>query len=341
MQFLHESLVDLDESLQKLGSALSVYFGQPERVIPALVKAFSEKGLRVEGVWLGRENTSEEIQTQEKLDAALQETDTALHLVESRRTLIHPDDLPFDPSGKHMPEVYTAFRQKVEGLGENMVRPSLPAPEKFKPLPDNVEITSAPGAYQLPAGKNFKDVLPQLLAPLQKEEQETSPERSYVPYKGGLTAGGKRLRDYTTGKDAPIATYKETRNGLLGSEYSTKFAPWLANGTLSPKVIYEAVESWEEEFGANKSSYWIKFELLWRDFFSFLMERHGNSFFHLSGLGLPQQEAPRGEGRVGAGSGKNRQGQQTLDGYWLANDWERGPESDVRKWCYGTTGVRE
>ncbi|KAM7490681.1 hypothetical protein LguiA_033602 [Lonicera macranthoides] len=33
--------------------------------------------------------------------------------------------------------------------------------------------------------------------------------------------------------------YKETRNGMLGPDYSTKFSPWLASGSLSPRFIYE------------------------------------------------------------------------------------------------------
>jgi deoxyribodipyrimidine photo-lyase len=38
-----------------------------------------------------------------------------------------------------------------------------------------------------------------------------------------------------------LKVYKETRNGMLGPDYSTKFSPWLAFGTLSPRYIYEEV----------------------------------------------------------------------------------------------------
>ena len=250
--------MDLQDTLKKLGSTLSIYFGQPEKVIPALVKAYTAKGIRVEGVWMGRENTSEEIQTQEQLDHALSKIGSALHLVESGRTLIHPDDLPFQASGKHMPDVYTGFRQKVESLRDRMVRPPLPQPANFKPPPESLDIPSSPGCMQLPASTSFQDILSQLLIPLQAESKETSPEKSDVPFQGGLTAGGKRLHHYTTGKNGAIATYKETRNGLLGEDFSTKFSPWLANGSLSPKVIYQKIQEWEDQYGANKSSYWIK-----------------------------------------------------------------------------------
>lgn len=83
-----------------------------------------------------------------------------------------------------------------------------------------------------------------------------------------------------------------------------------------------------------------RFELLWRDFFSFLIEKHGNKFFHLSGLGLPQQEPPdQGNPMSAPPHVKAKDGRKTLDGYWLENDWNRGEDSDVQKWCYGRTGV--
>jgi deoxyribodipyrimidine photo-lyase len=213
VHFLHESLVDLDDSLKKLGSGLSVFCGQPEKAIPALVKAYTDKGLRVEGVWLGAENSHEEIQTQQQLEQALKDSGSALHLVDARRTLIDRADLPFDPKSKDMPDVYTTFRQKVENLGSDMVRRPLPAPEKFKPLPEPVEIPATAGSLQLSSSDGLKNVLPQLLKPLESEEKGRRPDRSDVPYKGGLTAGGKRLEHYCVGQSAPIATYKETRNG--------------------------------------------------------------------------------------------------------------------------------
>ena len=65
--------------------------------------------------------------------------------------------------------------------------------------------------------------------------------RTAFPFSGGETAGLARLESYLFGTDA-VAVYKETRNGLLGSDYSTKFSPWLANGSLSPRVIYHRLE---------------------------------------------------------------------------------------------------
>lgn len=257
-RFLHESLVDLQENLEKRGSGLRVMFGRPEIVVPSLVKSYQDKGIRVEGVWLGRENTSEEIQVEQNLEKALKDIGSALNLVECRRTLVLPGDLPFDPASKDMPDVYTHFRTKVEGLGDKMVRSPLPIPEHFKPLPEYVEVASAPGSKALTKDDKLQDILPQLLEPLQAEDSERSPDRSDIPYKGGMTAGEERLRHFTEGPKAPLATYKETRNGLLGMDFSSKFSPWLANGTLSPRTIFEKVEEHEQSYGANKNTYWIK-----------------------------------------------------------------------------------
>lgn len=38
-----------------------------------------------------------------------------------------------------------------------------------------------------------------------------------------------------------LKIYKDTRNGMLGPDYSTKFSPWLASGSLSPRFIHEEV----------------------------------------------------------------------------------------------------
>lgn len=49
--------------------------------------------------------------------------------------------------------------------------------------------------------------------------------RSVVDFLGGESVAIDRLHHYLWETDA-IATYKETRNGLLGADYSTKFSVW-------------------------------------------------------------------------------------------------------------------
>jgi deoxyribodipyrimidine photo-lyase len=107
--------------------------------------------------------------------------------------------------------------------------------------------------------------------------------RTAFPFKGGTTAAGKRL-DYYFFKTQSLGVYKKTRNGLLGENYSSKFSPWLANGSLSARQIYWKIKTFEEQFYANQSTYWLIFELIWRDFFKYTSLKHGNAIFKLEGI---------------------------------------------------------
>ncbi len=89
---------------------------------------------------------------------------------------------------------------------------------------------------------------------------------THLNLQGGESAGLARLRHYLWDTDA-VAEYFNTRNGMLGAEYSTKFAPWLAAGCLSPRSIYHELQRYEATRTANKSTYWVVFELIWRDYF--------------------------------------------------------------------------
>ena len=80
-----------------------------------------------------------------------------------------------------------------------------------------------------------------------------------------------------------LRVYFETRNGMIGADYSSKFSAWLAHGCLSPRYIHAEVKRYEKEREANKSTYWLIFELIWRDFFRFFCLKHGNNVFFLGG----------------------------------------------------------
>ena len=174
-------------------------------------------------------------------------------------TLFHPDDLPFEIS--QIPEVFTNFRKQVER--QSTVQPTLPTPTKLPPLPE-VE----PGE------------LPQLA-----DLGLTAPEfdrRSVLEFHGGETAGKARLHHYIW--QDHLKVYKETRNGMLGADYSSKFSAWLALGCLSPRYVYEQVQNYEADRVKNDSTYWLIFELLWRDYFRFICAKHGDRVFRRSGL---------------------------------------------------------
>ena len=50
-------------------------------------------------------------------------------------------------------------------------------------------------------------------------------DQAAFPFSGGETSAIERLHSYLWGTDS-ISTYKETRNGMIGTDYSTKFSTW-------------------------------------------------------------------------------------------------------------------
>ena len=71
---------------------------------------------------------------------------------------------------------------------------------------------------------------------------------------------------------------------MLGTEYSSKFSSWLANGCISARTIYWEIQKYEQQFGSNTSTYWLVFELIWRDYFKYLSLKHKNNLFNIQGI---------------------------------------------------------
>jgi deoxyribodipyrimidine photo-lyase len=103
------------------------------------------------------------------------------------------------------------------------------------------------------------------------------------PFQGGEIQANKRM-DYYIWDSNKIEFYKKTRNGLLGKDYSAKFSPWLANGSLSARVIYQEIKDYEKEVRKNESTYWLIFELIWRDYFKYVSLKFGDSIFKQTGI---------------------------------------------------------
>jgi len=253
-QFLRESVADLRSSLQKLGSNLIVRRGLPEEIIPAIAKQ-----LKIDQVSYSREVATEEQQVEQKLKLALSQKNIKINIY-WEATLYNPADLPF--SIQQTPELYTNFRQQVEK--KSIIEESLQAPLKLPPLP-----AIEPG--EIPALSDFGLSVPQFS------------EQGVLNFKGGETEAVKRLQAYFWQEDC-LKEYKVTRNGMLGANYSSKFSPWLALGCISPRYINDQVIKYETERVKNDSTYWLIFELIWRDFFRLMVAKHGNQVFKIEGM---------------------------------------------------------
>ena len=120
------------------------------------------------------------------------------------------------------------------------------------------------------------------LAELGLHSIEKHPNSAF-PFKGGSTAAHLRIQHYFW-DTKKLSFYKQTRNGLIGIDYSSKLSAWLANGAISAREIYWKTKKYEKEVGKNQSTYWLIFELIWRDYFKYISLKHGTKIFKLGGI---------------------------------------------------------
>ena len=100
---------------------------------------------------------------------------------------------------------------------------------------------------------------------------------------GGESAALEHLNRYIHLTSA-IRHYKETRNQLQGWDFSSKLSPWLAQGCLSPRMVWHEVLRHEQRYGRNDSTGWLLFELLWREYFQWMARCYGARMFRLRGI---------------------------------------------------------
>ncbi len=176
--------------------------------------------------------------------------------------LFHPEDIPYDGFDK-VPEVFTNFRKKCEKYCA--IRFSVERPQ---PLSEN----------------NLVDVVTQIptLKDLGLEEFEKD-SRTAFPFKGGEQQALNRVQEYFW-ETKKLAYYKKTRNGLVGKDYSSKLSACLANGSISARTIYWEIKRFEKEIKKNQDTYWLIFELIWRDYFKYVSLKHGNKIFLQGGI---------------------------------------------------------
>ena len=165
-------------------------------------------------------------------------------------TLFDAEQFPFEL--EDLPDTFSPFRRKVEKL--NISSP-MAAPSTLPP-PPSAQFDAIPKAAAAP--------------------------HPGLPLPGGSAAGLRRLDQFLFQTHA-IADYKQTRNDLDGLSGSSTLSPWLASGALSARTVAHAIFRYEREHVANDSTYWLYFELLWREFFRWRAVIDGQSLFRQGG----------------------------------------------------------
>ncbi len=252
MRFLLDTAESLRASLRRAGTELLIRIGEPECILPEVTR-----DLEIDRLCFVQEPGSEEREIERAVTSRIDARVTAL----APDMLLEMDD-PVSFAST-LPEVFSKFRRHAEKRIDMARSRSTPSCIRGIPLP-----------------RDFDEGVPGDLAGSIIESRDGT--RAAMKFRGGEIHGLERLRHWMHEGDH-LRHYKETRNGLLGSEYSSKFSPWLATGALSSRRVAEETLEYEDRRIANESTYWLRFELLWREFFRLHLLKHGPALFHRTG----------------------------------------------------------
>ncbi len=259
-KFVIESVAALREELRALGRDLYIRIGKPEEVIFELANQ-----IKTSWVFCNRERMKEELAVQDALEQNLWSIGQEMRYSRGKM-LYYTADLPFPVT--HTPDSFAQFRKEVERF--------IPVREPLETIKERFpSMTVALDYGELPTLSDFGLC------------DYTPDTRAVLPYQGGEREGLKRLREYFWESKA-VQHYKDSRSDLIGANFSSKFSAWLAQGCLSPKMIYHELKKFEAEHGETDSTYGIFYQLMRRDYFRLMGKKYENKIFQKGGI----KEAP-------------------------------------------------
>ncbi|KAJ9632816.1 hypothetical protein H2204_007691 [Knufia peltigerae] len=296
-KFLAESVWELKSELEKMGSSLHIRVGMLGQVVRDLLEQIkqAQKETIVSAVWMIEEEGVEEKREERDVRRAAQDAGVDFKLWLDEKYFIDDRDLPFEKP-TDLPDVFTSYRKSVEPLRDAPRKP-LPRPSSMSPMPS--DIPAQPSPFTIPDNfERFQSALmkPVLDDPPLKKNPPSFPAdvNSAYPFHGGCTGGLKRIQSLI-GSGA-MTKYKDTRNGLLGTDFSTKLSAWLALGCITARQVHAQLLDFEDGRddqykgtegygkGENKGTAAVRFELLWRDYMRLCTRKFGPRLFRVGGF---------------------------------------------------------
>jgi deoxyribodipyrimidine photo-lyase len=264
-----ESVANLRQQLESKGSGLAVALGQSSVAIAGLCSNSTD-------VYVTKGVCSEEVTEEAGVERLLKPGNCSLNRVWGGM-LYMPDECGCAPD--NIPLLFTSFKNKAESRGR--IRNPINAPDSLPPLPIPLDDKDK---QELNEALKFLPTLEQLGYPCEEAQaaREDDP-RVVMTFEGGEEAALLRLQRWMFDDDK-LQEYFEIRNGMLGEGYSSKLSPWLALGCISPRRIWKEAQRYEKERVKNKSTYWLIFELTWRDFFIYMGLSQGDKLFIPGGV---------------------------------------------------------
>ncbi|KAJ4369116.1 hypothetical protein N0V83_006200 [Neocucurbitaria cava] len=254
-----------------------------------------EENAKVTGIYMTKEDGTEELDDMNIVKTIAEEHNVDFEVWEDEKYFVDDRDLPYEKISE-LPNVYTTYRKSLEPLRDRP-RNSLTAPTRLPPLPSVIPPQARP--FTIPS--SLKELKKALLVPLEKDSTYTlthPPQwpvdvKSAHPFDGGETAGLNRISHLIS--SGAMSSYKATRNGMLGLDFSTKLSAFLAQGHITARQVHWAMVDFEAGRGAgqnldgygqgeNEGTAAVRFELLWRDYMRLCMQKFGYRMFTLYGI---------------------------------------------------------
>ncbi|KAF1940668.1 cryptochrome [Clathrospora elynae] len=309
-KFIAQGLWSLKERLQELncGSGLELRVGRVREVVSNILDWYSkdENDGEISGVWMTDDDGTEEKEDERLVKKVAEQHDVDFKLWKDEKFYIDDRDLPY----KHISElsgVYTTYRKGLEPLRDRP-RACLPTPTHLPPLPPHIPPQEQP--FSIPS--SLDELKKVLITPLEKDPTYTLTEppkwptdvQSAHPFSGGENSAQNRLSHLIS--SGAMSSYKATRNGMLGLDFSTKLSAFLAQGHLTARQIHWAMSEFEagrgpgrclEGYGKgeNEGTAAVRFELLWRDYMRLCLRKYGYKMFSLNGIQSCDKKGQNGE----------------------------------------------
>ncbi|EXJ63605.1 uncharacterized protein A1O5_11366 [Cladophialophora psammophila CBS 110553] len=313
-KFLAESIWDVKSQLEELGNGLLIHVGLLGTVVEDILNQFqrAQDEVSVSAVWMTEEEGVEEKREEREVRKAAEKFGTPFRLWLDEKYFIDDRDLPFDKPSD-LPDVFTNYRKSVEPL-RDAPRKTLPVPPSLPPLPSFMPLQPHP--FSVP--DTYAKLESVLLKPLMAKPPLSNPPpfpssgvSSAHPFHGGTAEGLQRIQHLI--ESGVMTGYKDTRNGLLGTDFSTKLSAWLALGCITARQIHSRLLDFEEGQderyqgtkgygqGENAGTAAVRFELLWRDYMRLSTRKFGHRLFRLEGFRNDHSYAWKTPGSKGSG----------------------------------------
>lgn len=244
INFLLESLQDLDLNLKARGSRLLVLQGKPEDKIKELIEVWKPKKICFEMDTEPYAQARDTAVTKMSSEGNIEVYSPVSH------TLYDPSFL-IQQAGGRPPMSMGAFQKLIEKVGN----PPSPAEDPPNQLPS------------IPESSLFCKTSESLIPKLQDLGYKEIPT---TPFKGGESAGLARMAQYLSKKDW-VASFEKPKGNpaeFTPQPATTVLSPYLKFGCISPRLFHARLLSiYRERPKHTRPPVSLQGQLLWREFF--------------------------------------------------------------------------